>query len=131
MPQVTIQSFAKQIKTSVDKLLGQLADAGIKGKDKSSSLTDEEKKQLLQFLKSGGASGDASREQITLKRKTTDEIKQTSRTGAARTVHVEVKKRRTFVTRKSLETEQMEKEQAEAAKAAQQKADAEEASKKK
>lgn len=102
MPQVTIDGFAKQIGISIEKLLDQLEHAGISGKSKSDLLEDDEKIKLLQYLKGG------TKERISLKRKTTDQIKQTSRTGAARTVHVEVKKRRTFVKRSVLETEQAE-----------------------
>ena len=107
MTQVTIESFAKQIGITIDKLLDQLEQAGISGKTREDSLEDEEKIKLLQYLKGGGERA-ASKGRISLKRKTTDEIKQTSRTGAARTVHVEVKKRRTFVKRSVLEAEQAE-----------------------
>lgn len=104
MSQVSITSFAKQVGTSVEKLLGQLADAGVKGKRKNDLLDDAEKRQLLQFLQGGGGHSETARQQITLKRRTTNEIKQTSRTGAARTVHVEVKKRRTYVKRSTIDT---------------------------
>ncbi len=108
MSQVTIESFSKQIGISEEKLLDQLKQAGISGKTKTDLLEDDEKITLLQYLKGGGADRQASRGRISLKRKTTDEIKQTTRTGAARTVHVEVKKRRTFVKRSVLEAEQAE-----------------------
>ena len=108
MSQVTIESFAKQIGISEEKLLDQLKQAGISGKTKTDLLEDDEKITLLQYLKGGGAERQASGGRISLKRKTTDEIRQTSRTGAARTVHVEVKKRRTFVKRSVLEAEQAE-----------------------
>lgn len=110
MSKVTIDSFAKQIGISIEKLLDQLEQAGISGKTKDDLLEDEEKISLLQFLKGGGAEKQSSEGRISLKRKTKDEIRQTSRTGAARTVHVEVKKRRTFVKRSVLEAEQAEEE---------------------
>ncbi len=111
MSQVTIDSFAKQINTSIDKLLNQLVQAGIKGKNKDDVLEDEEKRILLQYLnhKSGDEKKPVARNRISLKRTTTDKIKQTSRTGAARTIHVEVKKRRTFVKRSVLAAEEAEK----------------------
>ena len=92
MSQTTIASFAKQIGISIDKLLSQLSDAGIADKNRDDLLADAEKIKLLKFLQGGAARREGGRQQITLKRKTTNEIKQTSRTGAARTVHVEVKK---------------------------------------
>ncbi|MEM7196137.1 MAG: translation initiation factor IF-2 N-terminal domain-containing protein, partial [Pseudomonadota bacterium] len=107
MSKVTITSFANQIGISIEKLLDQLDHAGISGKQADDFLDDAEKIKLLQFLK-GEAQRPAepSRQRITLKRKTTDEIRQTSKTGAARTVHVEVRKKRTFVKRSVLEAEQ-------------------------
>ena len=108
MSKVTIDSFAKQIGISIEKLLDQLEQAGISGKSKDDLLEDDEKIALLQFLKGGGTGVQAPRGRISLKSKTKDEIRQTTRTGAARTVHVEVKKRRTFVKRSVLEAEQAE-----------------------
>ncbi len=108
MSKVTIDSFAKQIGISIEKLLDQLEQAGISGKKKDDLLEDDEKITLLQFLKGVGNQKQGAQGRISLKRKTTDEIRQTSRTGAARTVHVEVKKRRTFVKRSVLEAEKAE-----------------------
>ena len=108
MSRITINHFAKQIGTNIDKLLGQLEQAGIKGKTRNDLLEDHEKITLLQFLQGGGTQRESERQQITLKRKITNEIKQTSRTGAARTVQVEVKKRRTFVKRSVIEAQQAE-----------------------
>ena len=92
MSHVTIEAFAKQISISVDKLLDQLEQAGISGKAKDDLLDDGEKIKLLQFLKGVGPAEGASRERISVKRRSTDQVRQTSRTGIARTVHVEVKK---------------------------------------
>ena len=105
MPQVTIDAFAKQIKITIDKLLSQLEQAGISGKTKDDLLEDDEKLKLLQHLKRGAITNTSGKETVSVKRKTKDEIRQTTRTGAARTVHVEVKKRRTFVKRSVLEAE--------------------------
>ncbi len=108
MSQVTIESFAKQIGISIEKLLDQLEHAGISGKTNSDLLEDEEKIKLLQYLKGDANQKQDSQERISLKRKSSDNIKQTSRTGAARTVHVEVKKRRTFVKRSVLDAQASE-----------------------
>ncbi|MXX15725.1 MAG: translation initiation factor IF-2, partial [Gammaproteobacteria bacterium] len=108
MSEVTISSFASQIGISIDKLLEQLGQAGISGKTAEDLLEDSEKIRLLQFLKGEAAREEPGRSRITLKRKTTNEIRQTSRTGAARTVHVETRKKRTFVKRSVLEAEQAE-----------------------
>jgi translation initiation factor IF-2 len=110
MSQVTINSFAKQIGISIDKLLEQLDQAGIGGKNADDLLEDAEKIKLLQFLKGDTTREKTGQQRITLKRKTTDEIRQTSKTGAARTVHVETRKKRTFVKRSVLEAEQAEEQ---------------------
>ena len=110
MSEVTISSFASQIGISIDKLLEQLGQAGISGKSAEDLLEDSEKIRLLQFLKGEAAREEPGRSRITLKRRTTNEIRQTSRTGAARTVHVETRRKRTFVKRSVLEAEQAEKQ---------------------
>ncbi len=112
MSQVSVRDFAQQIGVSVEKLLDQLSNAGIAGKNQESLLSNEDKSAWLKFLKDDKAERAAERpgprQQITLTRKTTNEIRQTSRTGAARTVQVEVKKRRTFVKRSVIDAEKVE-----------------------
>ncbi len=110
MSQVTISNFAKQIGISIDKLLDQLAQAGISGKVETDLLEGDEKIKLLQYLKGDASQKQEFKERISLKRKTTGQVKQTSRTGAAHTVHIEVKKRRTFVKRSVLEAQQAEEQ---------------------
>ena len=110
MSQITIDKFAHQIGISIDKLISQLEQAGMAGKSKTSLLEDDEKIKLLQHLKGDADHKPVARERISLKRKTTNQIKQTSRTGVARTIHVEVKKRRTFIKRSVLETKKAEDE---------------------
>jgi translation initiation factor IF-2 len=120
MSTITIKHFAQQIGIEPERLVKQLADAGISGKSVDDSLVDEEKRKLLEFLRgpAAPAAGAApvpasSRGKITLKKKTTSEIQQTSRTGIARTVQVQTKKRRTFVKREVLEQEEQERLQLE------------------
>ena len=114
MSQITVKSFAEQIDVGVDKLIQQLADAGIGEKQSDDQLTDAEKRVLLTHLR-GDKSDDPikpRRNKITLKRKTASELKQTSRTGAARTIHVEVRKKRTFVKREVLEEKERQQREA-------------------
>ncbi len=105
MSQATIDAFARQINISIEKLLDQLEQAGISGKTRNDLLEDHEKLQLLQHLERRETKA-PSKDRIFLKSRQTRQIRQTSRTGAARTVHVEVKKRRTFVKRSTLEADQ-------------------------
>ena len=113
--QITVKSFAEQIGIDIDKLIKQLADAGISGKQSGDTLSDDEKVTLLTHLR-GNREQEATspkRSKISLKRKTASEIKQTSRTGAARTIHVEVRKKRTFVKRELLEEEERHRQEEE------------------
>ncbi|MDH3691396.1 MAG: translation initiation factor IF-2 [Gammaproteobacteria bacterium] len=112
MTQVSIKNFAEQIGIPSDKLLKQLGDAGISGKTAGDNLSDEEKTALLGYLRSDHADRGSLRRggKITLKQKTTSQIKQKTRTGVARTIHVEVRKRRTFVKRSLLEEATSEQE---------------------
>ncbi len=119
MSTITIKHFAEQIGIDADRLVKQLNDAGVQGKSTDDSLTDEEKRQLLEFLKGGSkttssaAPAPAGRGKITLKKKTTSEIQQTTKTGVARTVQVQTKRRRTFVKREVLEQQELERQELE------------------
>ena len=104
MAQTTIKSFAEQIGIPQEKLLQQLVAAGIEGKSSADALSDEEKMTLLSFLRTHH--GDRTAKKITLKQKSTTQIKQSSRFGQARTVQVEVRKKRTFVKRSEVEEAQ-------------------------
>ena len=122
MSTITIKAFAKQIGIEPERLVKQLNDAGVAGKTVADSLRDEEKRTLLDFLRGGAgastvetpSSSAGGRGKITLKKKTTSEIQQTSKTGIARTVQVQTKKRRTFVKREVLEQEEAERKELEA-----------------
>jgi len=102
MPQTTIKSFAEQIGVPPEKLMQQLAAAGVPDKAVDDSLSDDEKLNLLTFLR-GHLGGETGAKKITLRQKSLSQITQTTRTGPARTVQVEVRKKRTFVRRTSLE----------------------------
>ncbi|MHB1585926.1 MAG: translation initiation factor IF-2 [Acidiferrobacteraceae bacterium] len=100
MSETTIKSFADQIGVPPEKLLQQLIAAGIEGKLSEDVLSDEEKMQLLGFLRTHHGTSSVERgRKITLKQKSTSQITQSSRFGQARTVQVEVRKKRTFVKR--------------------------------
>ena len=123
MSTITIKKFAEQIKLDPERLVKQLEQAGVKGKAVDDVLDDAEKRQLLEFLRGGHVAAEekptlttSPRSKITVNRKTTSEIQQTSRTGTTRTVQVEVKKKRTFVKKEVLleqEKQRLQEEQAE------------------
>jgi len=98
MAQTTVTQFAGELKMPASVLLEQLQKAGVDKAKESDLLSEQDKSRLLDFLRR--AHGDtASKSKITLTRKQTSEIRATDATGRARTVQVEVRKKRTFVKR--------------------------------
>ena len=112
MPAVPIKKLAEQIGIGPEQLLKQLEAAGVEGKDVDGNLDDDERTTLLAYLRGGKATAAKPKpqEKVTLSRRTTTAVKQSSRTGGSRTVHVEVKKRRTYVRRGELQRQQEEVE---------------------
>jgi translation initiation factor IF-2 len=102
MTTMTVKAFADRIGVPSETLLKQLMAAGIDGKQAGDSLSEDEKMMLLSFLR-GSEELVSGRKRITVKRKSTGQITQSTRTGATRTVQVEVRKRRTFVKRAEIE----------------------------
>jgi len=97
MSEVKIKEFSAQIGLPVERLLDQLSNAGIKGKTAADGLTDGEKKTLLVHLQ-GQAVANKQRAASAKPRKSS-EIRQTSKTGAAKAVQVEVRRKRRVVSR--------------------------------
>ncbi|WP_295436450.1 translation initiation factor IF-2 [uncultured Thiodictyon sp.] len=124
MSEVTVKQLASTVGIPVERLLTQLSEAGISAGDADSTLTEQEKVQLLTFLRRshgrGGSEGGADPSQVTLKRKSVSELRQPAATprvpGAgggggggsnsrptpaarAKTISVEVRRKRTYVKR--------------------------------
>jgi translation initiation factor IF-2 len=103
MAHTTIEQFATELKMPAGALLEQLAKAGVAGKQEGDDLSEADKTKLLEYLqKQHGAAGEAKRK-ITLTRKQTTEIKAAGTAGKARTIQVEVRKKRVFVKRDETE----------------------------
>ncbi|HRQ02237.1 MAG TPA: translation initiation factor IF-2 [Ottowia sp.] len=98
MTNITVADFANELKRPAEALLEQLQAAGVAKQSASDALTDSDKQQLLSYLQASHGTG-AARKKITLTKKTTSEIKQADATGKARTIQVEVRKKRTFIKR--------------------------------
>ena len=99
MSSTTVAEFANELKKSTDTLLEQLKSAGVPKGSAADVLTDADKHSLLNFLQSSHGTASPERKKITLVKKQTTEIKQADATGKARTIQVEVRKKRTFVRR--------------------------------
>jgi translation initiation factor IF-2 len=99
MSTTTVAEFATELKKTTDVLLEQLSSAGVSKASASDALTDADKQKLLGFLQSSHGTATGERKKITLVKKSTTEIKQADSTGKARTIQVEVRKKRTFIQR--------------------------------
>ncbi len=97
MSATTVSQFAVELKMPVMSLLEQLGKAGVGKQGSGDVLTDQDKAKLLDYLRR--AHGDESKTKITLTRKQTSEIKATDAHGRARTVQVEVRKKRVLMKR--------------------------------
>lgn len=95
----TVAEFASELKKSPETLLDQLKSAGVSKAAPSDALTESDKQKLLAFLQASHGTATADRKKITLTKKSTSEIKQADATGKARTIQVEVRKKRTFIKR--------------------------------
>ena len=95
----TVAEFASELKKSPDTLLEQLRSAGVNKTDTSDALTESDKQKLLGFLQASHGTLSGERKKISLVKKSTSEIKQADATGKARTIQVEVRKKRTFIKR--------------------------------
>jgi translation initiation factor IF-2 len=99
MSSTTVAEFATELKKSPETLLEQLRSAGVAKAAPSDALTDADKQKLLSYLQASHGTASAERKKITLVKKSTTEIKQADATGRARTIQVEVRKKRTFIKR--------------------------------
>ncbi|HSQ07439.1 MAG TPA: translation initiation factor IF-2 [Chromatiaceae bacterium] len=123
MSEVTVKQLAATVGIPVERLLAQLREAGIAAAGADASLTEQEKLQLLAYLrrshgKKEGETG-AAPDRVTLTRKSVSELRQpvvaprsgptASRPGLtarpapaavrSKTVSVEVRRKRTYVKR--------------------------------
>jgi len=118
MSNTTVAEFASELKKPTDLLIEQLKAAGVGKSLPTDTLTDGDKQQLLSHLKAAHGTATGERKKITLTKKSTSEIKQADATGKARTIQVEVRKKRTFVKRDEAEAAEAPKSEAPIAPAA-------------
>ncbi|MGH8272127.1 MAG: translation initiation factor IF-2, partial [Gammaproteobacteria bacterium] len=124
MAEVTVQQFADQVGTPVERLLQQFAEAGVEVVGADTVITNEQKMALLSHLRqSHGGDAQVEPRRITLKRRSQSELKVSGGQGRAKTVNVEVRRKRTYVKRgavieqekQRIEEAQRERDAAEAA----------------
>ena len=110
MADVTVSQFANVLKVPLEKLLSQLADAGIAVDGGDDIISDDAKMKLLNHLRESHGIDESDKgktvpKKITLKRKSQIELKLSGSQGRSRTVNVEVRKKRTYVKRDVLENQ--------------------------
>lgn len=125
MANTTIRQFAESVGIPVDRMLNQLSEAGLEGRDPDAPLSDDDKSQLLGHLRDTHTQRDKGSEdeegprQITLKRKSHSQItlpgsgerSRSPRGGSGgKKVNVEVRKKRTYVKRSAVEAENRERD---------------------
>ena len=96
MAKSNVAQFAEELKLPVATLLEQLQAAGVIKKSGDDAVTEQDKTRLRDHLQDMHGKKSETKK-ITLTRKQTTEIKKADATGKARTIQVEVRKKRTFV----------------------------------
>ena len=117
MADVTVAQFAEVLKVPVEKLLTQLDEAGIKVSGSDDKISDDAKLELLTHLRRSHGQDDtpataAAPRKITLKRKSQSELRLSGTQGRARTVNVEVRRKRTYIKRDVLEKQAQQEQDA-------------------
>jgi len=92
MGKMNVAQFAGELGLPVELLLEQLQAAGVAKKQETDPVSEQDKSQLLEHLRSAHGS---SKNKITLVRRETTAIKKADSTGKSRTIQVEVRKKRT------------------------------------
>ena len=99
MTSTTVAELASELNKPTETLIEQLASAGVKKGKPTDIVSDADKQTLLTYLQTAHGTATTARKKITLVKKSTSEIKQADARGGARTIQVEVRKKRTFVRR--------------------------------
>jgi len=126
MAQTTVKQLASEVGIPVERLISRLAEAGVTASSETDQINDDDKLKLLRHLREVGTGegksklGTAGRGKVSLRRRSTSELKVNTGRGPStgRTVSVEVRKRRTYVNRAQQAEEDKASEEAERAKAA-------------
>jgi len=107
---MNVEQFANELNVPPTLLVEQLQAAGVKVKAVGDALSDQDKTLLLDYLRDKHGAK-TPKTKITLTRKQTTEIKTADSSGKARTIQVEVRKKRVLVKREApaaaAETEQV------------------------
>ncbi|MDP8567887.1 translation initiation factor IF-2 [Methylophilus aquaticus] len=106
----TVAQFAAELGLPTTLLIEQLKSAGVNKTSADDFLAEGDKAALLEYLRKEHGASDAPKNKITLTRKQNTEIKKLDSSGKARTIQVEVRKKR--VLERSEDTFDVAKESA-------------------
>jgi len=107
MGKSSVAQFASELNLPAELLLEQLKGAGVNKAAQDDELTEQDKTSLLEYLRREHGAQEP-KNKITLTRKQSTEIRKTDSTGKARTIQVEVRKKRVLVRRDLSEFDQPE-----------------------
>ena len=114
MSNTTVAELAQEIGTPVDRLISQLADSGV-NKSATDSVSQDEKESLLEHLKKQhGDDSTAAPKKMTLNRKSKSTLTM-GHGSKAKSINVEVRKKRTYVKRSEVEEQQQAEAEAKVA----------------
>ncbi|MFK7956232.1 MAG: translation initiation factor IF-2 [Lysobacterales bacterium] len=102
MSDVTVRQLAEVVGIPIERMMEQLEEAELTITDPDATISNSDKMQLLTHLRKshGKAERDfTAPDKVTLKRRSVSELKVPAGTGRAKTVNVEVRKKRTYVKR--------------------------------
>ncbi len=105
MAQTTVAQFAAELGLPTALLLEQLKGAGVVKFTVDDRLEETDKTALLDYLRKEHGAEQAPKNKITLTRKSNTEIKKTDSMGKARTIQVEVRKKRVVMSSEEVEAE--------------------------
>ena len=106
MAQTTVAQFAAELGLPTALLLEQLKSSGVVKSTVEDKLEEADKTALLEYLRKEHGVEQAPKSKITLTRKSNTEIKKTDSSGRARTIQVEVRKKRVLVRNDETEAEE-------------------------
>ncbi len=109
MADVTVKQLAQVVGIPVERLLNQLQEAGLSFTDDQQTVNEDQKRVLLNHLKGSPARDtNTSPERITLKRKSLSQVTIGHDVHSGKTVNIEVRKKKTFVTRTVMDEPEIE-----------------------
>ena len=104
MASKTVSEFAQELKVAAKTLLAQLKAAGVEKTRETDEISDSDKARLLDSLRAERTQG--APRKITVTRKQTIVVKQHDGSGRARSIPVEVRRKRVFVKNPQVAAEQ-------------------------